>query len=116
MIPTRCLSPSLGNKPNHELNFQQVALAVAAPAGTVSIDTKLRRALGPASQSFVAQTSILPFAPIAAGRNWLNLVEIAPWRWAAALAAYVLFLGSHCQILSVSPILGWEEQSSYRWV
>jgi uncharacterized membrane protein len=91
MIPTRCLSPSLGNTPNHKLNFQQVALAVAAPAGTVSIDSKLRRALGPASQSFVAQTSILPFAPIAAGRDRLNLVEIAPWRWAAALVPMSYF-------------------------
>jgi uncharacterized membrane protein len=82
------------------------ALALTAFAGTVSIDAKRRRALGPAWQSFVAQTSILPFAAIAAGRNRLNLREIAPWRWAAAIAAYVLFLGGHSHIFGVSPFPG----------
>jgi uncharacterized membrane protein len=81
-------------------------LALVALAGTVSIDAKRRRALGPAWQSFVAQTSIVPFAAIAAGRNRLNLGEIAPWRWAAAIAAYVLFLGGHSHIFGVSPFPG----------
>ena len=43
------------------------ALAVTALAGTVSIDAKRRRALGRGWQSFAAQTSIVPFAAIAAG-------------------------------------------------
>jgi uncharacterized membrane protein len=44
------------------------ALGITALAGTVSIDAKRRRALGPGWQSFAAQTSIVPFAAIAAGR------------------------------------------------
>jgi uncharacterized membrane protein len=82
------------------------ALGVTALAGTVSIDTKRRRALGPAWQSFASQTSIVPFAAIAAGRNRLNLGEIVPWRWAAAIAAYVLFLVGHSHIFGVSPFPG----------
>jgi uncharacterized membrane protein len=41
------------------------AFAVTALAGTVSIDAKRRRALGPGWQTFAAQTSIVPFAAIA---------------------------------------------------
>ena len=82
------------------------AFAVTAIAGTVSIDAKRRLALGSAWQSFVAQTSILPFAAIAAGRNRFNIGEIPPWRWAAAIAAYVLFLVGHFHIVGVSPFPG----------
>ena len=56
------------------------ALAVTALAGTVSIDGKRRRALGRGWQSFEAQTSIVPFAAIAAGRTRFNPGEIATWR------------------------------------
>ena len=53
------------------------SLAVTALAGTVSIDAKRRRALGPAWLSFAAQTSIVPFAAIAAGRTRFKPDEIA---------------------------------------
>ena len=43
--------------------------AVVALAGTVSIDRKRRRLLGEAWEPFAAQTSIVPFAAIVAGRN-----------------------------------------------
>lgn len=79
------------------------SFAVTALAGTVSIDRKRRRALGPAWQSFAAQTSILPFAAMAAGRTRFKLGEIAAWRWAAALLAYALILGGHSHIFGVSP-------------
>jgi len=79
------------------------ALAVTALAGTVSIDAKRRRALGEAWQSFAAQTSVVPFAAIAAGRTKFNMSEIAPWRLGAAIAAYLLFLGGHVHIFGVSP-------------
>jgi uncharacterized membrane protein len=82
------------------------SLAVTALAGTVSIDAKRRRALGPAWESFAAQTSVVPFAAIAAGRTKLNIGEIATWRWATAIAAYVLFLGGHSHIFGVSPFPG----------
>ena len=79
------------------------SLAVTALAGTVSIDIKRRRALGPAWQSFAAQTSILPFAAIAAGRTRFKPGEIAAWRWAIALIVYALILGGHSHIFGVSP-------------
>jgi uncharacterized membrane protein len=79
------------------------AFAVTALAGTVSIDAKRRRTLGPAWQSFAAQTSIVPFAAVAAGRTRFNPAEIAAWRWAAAIIAYALFLGGHSHLFGVSP-------------
>ena len=79
------------------------ALAVTALAGTVSIDGKRRRALGRGWQSFAAQTSIVPFAAIAAGRTQFNPAEIAAWRWVAAVIAYALMLGGHSHIIGVSP-------------
>jgi uncharacterized membrane protein len=79
------------------------ALAVTALAGTVSIDAKRRRALGPAWQSFAVQTSIIPFVAIAAGRTRFNASEIGAWRWIAAIIAYALFLGGHSHIFGVSP-------------
>ena len=79
------------------------ALAVTALAGTVSIDDKRRRRLGPAWQSFAAQTSVLPFAAIAAGRIRFKPAEIATWQWAAAIIAYALLLGGHSHIFGVSP-------------
>jgi uncharacterized membrane protein len=82
------------------------ALAITAFAGTVSIDAKRRRALGPAWQSFAVQTSIIPFAAIAAGRTRFNASEIGTWRWIAAIIAYALFLGGHSHIFGVSPFPG----------
>ena len=77
--------------------------AVVALAGTVSIDAKRRRLLGAAWEPFAAQTSIVPFAAIAAGRNRFNLREIGFWRWAIGLLAYVLMLGGHAPVVGVSP-------------
>jgi uncharacterized membrane protein len=64
------------------------------------------RALGPAWQSFAAQTSIVPFAAIAAGRTRFKPHEIAPWQWVAAIVTYGLFLGGHSYIFGVSPLPG----------
>jgi len=61
----------------------------------VSIDAKRRRALGPAWLSFAAQTSIVPFAAIAAGRTRFKPDEIAAWQWVATIITYGLFLGGH---------------------
>jgi uncharacterized membrane protein len=82
------------------------ALALTALAGTVSIDAKRRRALGPAWTSFASQTSIIPFAAIALGRNRFKPNEISPGRLAAAVIAYALFLGGHAHIFGVSPFPG----------
>ena len=77
--------------------------AIVALAGTVSIDAKRRRLLGAAWEPFAAQTSIVPFAAIAAGRNRFVPREIGLWRWGIALLAYALMLGGHAPIIGVSP-------------
>jgi uncharacterized membrane protein len=77
--------------------------AGVAFAGTVSIDSKRRRLLGAAWEPFAAQTSVVPFAAVAAGRNRFRLREIGAWRWGIALVAYALMLGGHSHIIGVSP-------------
>jgi uncharacterized membrane protein len=77
--------------------------AVVALAGTVSIDKKRRRLFGAAWEPFAAQTSIVPFAAIAAGRNRFSLGEIGAWRWGIAIVAYALMLGGHAHVIGVSP-------------
>ncbi len=78
--------------------------AIVAIAGTVSIDAKRRRLFGDhAWAPFARQTSIVPFAAIAAGRNRFVPAEVSVWRWAAALVVYVLILGGHAHVFGVSP-------------
>jgi uncharacterized membrane protein len=78
--------------------------AVVALAGTVSIDRKRRRLLGAAAwEPFAAQTSIVPFAAIAAERNRLRPGEIGAWRWGAAVVVYALMLFGHADVIGVSP-------------
>ena len=77
--------------------------AIVSLAGTVSIDTKRQRLLGDAWEPFAAQTSIVPFAAIAVGRNRFIPREIGLWRWAIALLAYGLMLGGHAPVVAVSP-------------
>ena len=77
--------------------------AIVALAGTVSIDAKRRRLLGAAWEPFAGQTSIVPFAAIAAGRNRFIPREIGLWRSAIAVLAYLLMLGGHAPIVGVSP-------------
>lgn len=78
--------------------------AVVALAGTVSIDAKRRRLAGAARwDPFAAQTSITPFAAIAAGRNCFNPGEVGAWRWLVALAVYALLLGLHARLIGISP-------------
>jgi hypothetical protein len=50
-----------------------------------------------------AQTSIAPFAAIAAGRNRFIPREIGFWRWGVALLVYALMLGGHAPVIGVSP-------------
>jgi uncharacterized membrane protein len=76
---------------------------VVALAGTVSIDSKRQRLLGAAWEPFAAQTSIVPFAAIAAGRNRFSLGEVGTWRLGIAVVVYALMLGGHAPIIGVSP-------------
>ena len=83
--------------------FFFATFAIVSLAGTVSIDTKRQRLLGDAWEPFAAQTSIVPFATIAVGRNRFIPREIGLWRWAIALLAYGLMLGGHAPVVAVSP-------------
>lgn len=78
-------------------------VAIVALAGTRSIDAKRKRRWGAAWDGFAAQTSILPFAAIAAGRNQFRPGEIGLWRWAAGILVYALLLGGHGPVIGVSP-------------
>lgn len=92
----------IGNGDVASLVFFAVWAAVAL-AGTVSIDRKRRRLLDEAWEPFAAQTSIVPFAAIVAGRNRFSLGEIGVWRWGAAVIVYVLMLVGHADVVGVSP-------------
>jgi uncharacterized membrane protein len=80
--------------------------AVVALAGTVSIDRKRQRLFGAAWEPFAAQTSIVPFAAIAAGRNRFRPGEIGAWHWGAAVVVSVLMLVGHADVIGVSPFSG----------
>ncbi len=81
---------------------------VVALAGPPSIDAKRRRMLGPARwDAFARQTSILPFAAVAAGRTSLRFSSSVWWRIGAGVLAYVLFIGGHRHIIGVSPFPTW---------
>ena len=57
------------------------AFLIVALAGAPSIDAKRRRALGAARwDAFASQTSIVPFAAIARGRNRFVAGEFGLWR------------------------------------
>jgi uncharacterized membrane protein len=75
-----------------------------ALAGAGAQETKKRVQLGRRWDGFVAQTSYLPFAAMAAGRTRLRLVEIGWWRIAAALALYALLLVLHTWLFGASPL------------
>lgn len=64
------------------------AFLVTAVAGMPSIDAKLARRHGEAWQGFAAQTSIIPFGAILAGRNRLALAEIG---WMPPVVGFVLW-------------------------
>lgn len=77
-------------------------IALTALAGMPSIDAK-RRASDPAGwQRFAAQTSIIPFAAIASGRNRLDLGEIGWWRPLLALVVWGGLMHAHTMVIGVS--------------
>jgi uncharacterized membrane protein len=70
-------------------------LFVLSVLGTVSIDAKRRRALGPKWEAFAAQTSNAPFAAIVQGRQRLSVGEIGWWRIVLAVAVWALLAWAH---------------------
>jgi uncharacterized membrane protein len=79
-------------------------LAVLALAGSVLIDAKLARRLGPAWARYAAETSNLPFAAILAGRQRFVWSEIGWVRLAVALVLYAALLHGHKWVFGVSPL------------
>jgi uncharacterized membrane protein len=81
---------------------------VLAFFGTFSIDAKRRRKLGPAWDTFAAQTSNIPFAAVIGGRNGLNIDESFQWRFWAAMAIFLAVLFAHARLFHASPFPnGW---------
>jgi uncharacterized membrane protein len=92
---------------NGELKSSLVFLGVAflSFAGMVHID--LRRAAHPDDEAwdhFEQQTSIFPFAAIAAGRQKLALGELGLWRIALGLVGWGAMLAIHRWVIGVSPL------------
>ncbi|WP_374569920.1 NnrU family protein [Phenylobacterium sp.] len=78
------------------------SLLVLALLGTSSIDGKRKRALGEKWDAFAAQTSNVPFAAIAAGRQSLKLGEIGWWRIALGVIVWAALLVGHPYLFGVS--------------
>ncbi|RAK62028.1 NnrU family protein [Phenylobacterium kunshanense] len=72
--------------------------------GTLSIDAKRKRALGPEWDAFVAQTSNVPFAAILSGRQKLNLEEVGWWRVLVATLLWAGIAWSHQLLFGVPAI------------
>ena len=77
------------------------SLLVLALFGTASIDAKRRRALGAKWDAFAAQTSNLPFAAIASGRQRLSLGEIGWWRIGLAVVVWAALAWAHPYLFGV---------------
>ena len=83
-------------------------LFVLAFFGTFSIDRKRRRKLGPAWDTFAAETSNIPFAAVISGRNRLKVGESFGWRFWASTAIFLVVLFAHIQLFHASPFpSGW---------
>jgi len=82
------------------------SLLILAVFGPASIDAKRRRALGEAWNGFAAQTSAVPFAAIAAGRQSLQLGEIGWWRLGVAVIVWGALVFAHPLLFGVSPLPG----------
>jgi uncharacterized membrane protein len=81
---------------------------VLALFGTLSIDAKRKRKMGPAWVGFAAKTSNLPFAAIASGRNTLIVSELFGWRFWAAAGIFLVVLFAHARLFGASPFpTGW---------
>ena len=79
------------------------SLLVLALFGPASIDAKRMRALGERYAAFKAQTSNIPFAAIAQGRQALKIGEIW-WRLLVALALFAVVLMFHGKMFGVNPL------------
>ena len=77
------------------------AMLALALLGTVSIDAKRRRKLGKLWEAFAAQTSNIPFADIAAGRQRFSLGEIGWWRLILGVVVWGVLGWAHPMLFGV---------------
>src|SRR5271166_5591699 len=81
------------------------AFLVTALAGMPSIDAKLARRNPASWRTLAAQTSIVPFAAIAQGRNRLAASEISWFVPALATVAWIALIIVHPYVFGVSAVL-----------
>jgi uncharacterized membrane protein len=74
--------------------------------GTFSIDMKRQRKLADQWRAFAQQTSNIPFAAIASGRNSFSAQEYFDWRFFVAVAIFIAVLFTHARVIGVSPFPG----------
>ena len=74
-----------------------------AAIGTRVIDAKVRRKRPAHWRAIAAQTSNLPFAAIAAGRNRFVASEYFDWRFSVAAVVFAALLYFHNTLFSMSP-------------
>ena len=79
---------------------------VLAVLGTFSIDAKRARKMGAAWTPFAQRTSNVPFGAILTGRTSLKLGELAGWRQAVAVVAFLAVLFVHARVFGASPFPG----------
>ena len=77
------------------------AFATLALAGMAAIDRRRAGVMGAAWGPIALTTSVLPFAALATGRARLDFAEIGPWRIAAGLVLYAVFLFAHGPLIGV---------------
>lgn len=80
------------------------SMLALALLGTASIDAKRRRALGAVYDTFIGQTSNVPFAAILAGRQKLNLREIGLVRILSAIAVWAALALGHPHMFGVAAL------------
>lgn len=83
------------------------AMLALAVLGTVSIDAKRQRVLGATWDTFARQTSNVPFAAIAGGRQAFGvaqIVEIGWWRLLLAVAFWVGMIFLHPIAFGANPL------------
>ena len=82
--------------------FEESGILLARARGSKGlIDAKRARAYGERWAAFAAQTSVLPFAAIAAGRNRFVVHEIGTWRLLLGAVVYVALLAGHRWLIGV---------------
>ncbi len=80
------------------------AFLLTALLGMPAIDAKIARRKPELWARLAAETSLMPFAAIATGRNRLVLSEIGPIPLLGGLLLFVVLLSLHHRIIGVSPL------------